>query len=134
MIYFTKAVDYSIRALVHMSHSPRESFDITTLSQEVGVPASFLAKLFQKLSRAGIVHSKRGVSGGFVLGRGAHEISAYEIIYAVGGFDSLSKRLTDENALMERRLWGDVNMLVEEHLKGVSLARLVVDAQYGYGY
>ena len=35
------------------------------------VPQGYLSKVLQSLSKAGLVHSQRGIGGGFVLARGA---------------------------------------------------------------
>ena len=57
--------------------------------QEVGarqrIPARYLEQIFQKLRRAGLVRSKRGPGGGYILARGPQEISLADVIRAVQG-------------------------------------------------
>lgn len=56
-----------------------------TLADFLGVPAPYLAKQMQSLSRAGIVSAKRGVAGGYRLARLAETISLWDITAAVEG-------------------------------------------------
>jgi Rrf2 family protein len=57
--------------------------------QEVGarqlIPARYLEQIFQKLRRAGLVRSKRGPGGGYVLARPPQEISLADVVTAVQG-------------------------------------------------
>src|SRR5260221_12409907 len=50
-----------------------------------GIPAEALAKILQKLAKAGLLHSQHGINGGYVLARAAHTISAFEVIQAIDG-------------------------------------------------
>jgi Rrf2 family protein len=47
------------------------------------VPAGYLAKVLQSLTRAGLIASQRGVRGGFRLAKPAGETTLYEVIQAV---------------------------------------------------
>jgi len=57
--------------------------------QEIGarqnIPARYLEQIFQKLRRAGLVASKRGPGGGYVLARPAEAIRLSDVIVAVQG-------------------------------------------------
>jgi Rrf2 family protein len=59
------------------------------LSEEARVPCPFLAKVFQRLVDRGLVRSKRGRAGGFLLGRPAKEITLADVILALDGADDL---------------------------------------------
>ncbi len=47
------------------------------------MPAGYLAKVLQALGRAGLVKARRGLGGGFVLGRPANKITVLEVVNAV---------------------------------------------------
>ena len=49
------------------------------------VSASYLAKQLQALSRAGLVRSSQGQSGGYVLTRSARDITVLDVVEAVDG-------------------------------------------------
>ena len=58
------------------------------LAEFHGVPAAYLAKALQSLSRAGIVESVPGRHGGYRLGRPPGEVTLLDIVEAVEGRDS----------------------------------------------
>ena len=62
--------------------TPVDSF---TLSTVMGVSDSYLRKILQKLSRAGIVNSVAGRQGGFVLARPLDQIATGEVFKVLGG-------------------------------------------------
>ncbi|WP_405015821.1 Rrf2 family transcriptional regulator [Kitasatospora sp. NBC_00070] len=51
------------------------------------VSPSYLAKQLQALSRAGLVHSVQGKTGGYVLARPAQEVTLLDVVQAVDGAD-----------------------------------------------
>lgn len=55
------------------------------LAEFLGVPAPYVAKQLQALSRAGIVAAKRGVAGGYRLARTPDALSLWDITAAVEG-------------------------------------------------
>jgi Rrf2 family protein len=58
------------------------------LAEFHGVPAAYLAKGLQSLSRAGVVVSVPGRNGGYRLGRPPAEISLLDVVEAVEGRES----------------------------------------------
>lgn len=58
------------------------------LAEFHGVPAAYLAKALQSLSRAGIVESVPGRHGGYRLGRPPAEVTLLDVVEAVEGRDS----------------------------------------------
>jgi Rrf2 family protein len=55
------------------------------LAEFHGVSATYLAKQLQALSRAGLIHSVQGKSGGYVLTRSPEEITVLDVVEAVEG-------------------------------------------------
>ncbi len=71
----------AVLALLPPDHAlPREA-----LADFLGVPAPYLAKQLQALSRAGIVTAQRGVAGGYRLARAPEAISLWDVTAAVEG-------------------------------------------------
>ncbi len=48
-------------------------------------PPEALAKILQRLAKAGFLHSQHGTNGGYTLARAAHTISAFEVIQVIDG-------------------------------------------------
>ena len=99
MVRLTRAGEYAIRGMVYLSQ--QQSTDALTLIADIArtqkVSSSFLAKVFQSLSRAGLVESQRGAAGGVALGRPAHEISLRDIVEAVEGPVALNECLVSDD-------------------------------------
>ncbi len=58
------------------------------LAEFHGVPAAYLAKHLQALSRAGILESVQGPRGGYRLARPAAEITVLDVVEAIDGTES----------------------------------------------
>jgi Rrf2 family protein len=82
----TRAADYAVRVMIHMAALPAGSrLPLGTLAAAVAVPESFLSKVLQTLTRAGLLISRRGTAGGFELMPGSAHITMLDVIQAVDG-------------------------------------------------
>ena len=82
----TRGVDYGARGAIYLAMQPPGTIAlISEIARQERVPESYLAKIFQNLSREGIVQSYRGARGGFSLARPPAEITLYQIIQAIDG-------------------------------------------------
>jgi Rrf2 family protein len=94
----TRAGDYGIQGMLYLaSLSEGKEAYIKEIAHARDIPVSFLAKIFQSLSRAGLVRSQRGAKGGFVLAKNAGDITLLDIIQAIEGPISLNLCLEGEN-------------------------------------
>jgi len=90
----TKAAEYGVLGLIALSRRPLgEVVMIDVLCEEESVPKSFLGKIFQNLSKSGLVGSARGSGGGFYLNRSASEITVLEILESIEGPIALQRCL-----------------------------------------
>ena len=78
----TKASEYAILSLILLSKK-QEPQDSETLSRELSIPKSFLAKILQSMAKDGILISYRGANGGFTLAKKASEIDMLSVMNAV---------------------------------------------------
>lgn len=79
----SQTAEYALRAIVYLADqrgSPRTTAQIAEVTQ---VPPGYLAKVMQSLSRTRLVHSQRGLNGGFTLTRDPATLPMLEIIAAV---------------------------------------------------
>jgi Rrf2 family protein len=82
----TRAADYAIRVMVHMAALPPGSrANRTDLAASVGCPEQFLSKVLQGLTKAGLITSHRGNSGGFELPPARLHTTVLEIVEAIEG-------------------------------------------------
>ena len=86
MLKLTKKADYALMAMKHLAERAVEgSLSAKDVADAYGIPPEALAKILQKLARAGLLHSQHGTNGGYTLARPAHTISAFEVIQAIDG-------------------------------------------------
>ncbi len=82
----TRAADYSVRVMVHLAALPAdERVLLPALAEATGAPESFLSKVLQALSRAKLISSRRGHSGGFAILPSGRQASMREVIEAIDG-------------------------------------------------
>lgn len=83
---FTKAEGYGMLGVLYLAEKERNIITpLSEISEVKNIPEKFLAKIFQSLSRSGIVRSHRGVRGGFTLGRRPQEITIREVLESIQG-------------------------------------------------
>jgi len=80
----TRASEYAILSLILLSSS-KKPMDSETLSRELSISKSFLAKILQSLAKANILDSYKGVNGGFVLNRDVTSINMLDVMSSVEG-------------------------------------------------
>src|ERR1700757_1246327 len=86
LLKLTKKADYALMAMKHLAERSVEgSLSAKDVADAYGIPPEALAKILQKLARAGLLHSQHGTNGGYTLARPAHTISAFEVIQAIDG-------------------------------------------------
>lgn len=75
----TKASEYALLSLIIIArkNSPQ---DVETLSTELAISKSFLAKILQSLAKNGILKSFKGTKGGFLLSSGPENLTLKTII------------------------------------------------------
>jgi Rrf2 family protein len=93
-----RETDYAIRSILFMARTPATVFTVREIAVPQEIPPSFLAKILQKLTRAGITASARGSRGGFRLAGDPGEITLLGVIQAVEG------RLAADGCLVEGRV------------------------------
>jgi Rrf2 family iron-sulfur cluster assembly transcriptional regulator len=87
--------DYACRALLSLAlHSSGDTpaagpTSVRDIAERTAIPQPYLEQILLSLKGAGLVRSKRGVGGGYVLARPASEIRLSEILSAVDGPISL---------------------------------------------
>ncbi len=80
----TRASEYAILSLIVLSKT-ESPIDSETLSNQLSIPKSFLAKILQALAKNGILKSYKGVKGGFTLLKKAKDINMLDVMSAVEG-------------------------------------------------
>jgi len=86
MLKLTKKADYGLIAMRHLAeHSDLGACSAKDLAELYMIPQEALAKILQKLTKAGLLVSHYGTNGGYLLARDPRHISAFEVIRAIEG-------------------------------------------------
>jgi Rrf2 family protein len=94
----SQTAEYALRAVVFLAERGNRPHTIRQIAAATQVPAGYLAKVMQALTRAGLVHGRRGLGGGFVLTRPPGEMSCYDILQAVDPIPRITRCPLDNPA------------------------------------
>jgi Rrf2 family protein len=89
-MYMNEGVEWAAHCTAILAALPLgTALPAARLAEYHGIPAPYLAKSLQALTRAGIVESTTGRNGGYRLGRAASEITLLDIVQAIEGKEPL---------------------------------------------
>ena len=120
-MYVSARTDYAVRAMLSVAADHPHLVKAATLAAAQNIPLSFLQGILLDLRRAGLLHSHRGVDGGYALARPAEEITVGDVVRAVGGALTTVRGLPTTTTTYHGVATGlkDVWLAVEEAIKGV---------------
>jgi len=75
-------VEYALHSLLILATQTRP-ISVADLASLQGIPEKFLAKLFTRMKKAGLVQATEGIAGGFTLARSPEAIPMLDAIQAV---------------------------------------------------
>ncbi len=77
--------DYAVRAVIEIAAATPKLVKADQIAEAQNIPIKFLENILSDLRRAGIVRSKRGAAGGYILGFDAADLSVAHVMRAVEG-------------------------------------------------
>ncbi len=127
----TRAGDYGYLGLLYLARQPKGKIvRLSEICESEGIPEKFLAKIFQNLTKTGLVKSYRGAKGGFTLGKPKERITVKEMLETLQGPMLLTQCLVDpeycdkKKTCPLRKLWVKGQDYIIKMLKGKTLADL----------
>ena len=83
----SRKVDYALRAVIHLADEEAAGriCSVSEIANRERIPRQFLEKIVQELIHKGLVRSRRGPRGGYVLARPADKMTFRDVIEAVEG-------------------------------------------------
>lgn len=131
--------DYACRALLSLTLHIEEAgpTSVADIARRTGLPQPYLEQILLALKGAGLVRSKRGVGGGYILARPAREIRLSEILSAVDGPISLGDfgephqdgACDHEGQCVLLAIWKEAGEMMRRHMEGFTLAEVALAAQ-----
>jgi len=129
MLRLSKKADYGLMAMKHLAElADRGACSAKDVADSYRIPQELLAKILQRLVKAGLLKSQHGTHGGYVLARDAKSISALEVIRAIDGPLFITSCVTIHGDCEQSELCTireplrKVNQGIEDVLRGISIA------------
>lgn len=124
--------DYACRALLSLALRGAESgpTSVRDIADRTGLPQPYLEQILLALKGAGLVRSKRGVGGGYVLARPTNELRLSEIVSAVDGPITIGDfgqphqdgACDHEGQCVLLAIWDQASSHIRDHLSSYTLA------------
>jgi Rrf2 family protein len=134
---FSQTAEYALRAVVYLASRPSQPQTAQQIARATKVRVGYLSKVMQLLCRRHLVHSQRGLHGGFTLSRPAEELTVFDVVQAVDAIhriDSCPLGLKGHVNLcpLHRRLDHAIS-LVQEALRQSTIAELLAEPDRARG-
>jgi Rrf2 family protein len=131
----TRAADYAVRVMIHLAGLPPETrASRAELAVSAECPEQFLSKVLQSLTRAGLVLSHRGNTGGFELPNIHRAATLLEVVEAIEGPMKLNVCLNSDRSCTRQEwcpahdVWVNAQAAVAQVLRDSTIAELARQA------
>ena len=126
----SRKVDYALRAVIHLADAEAAAriCSVGEISSKERIPRQFLEKIVQELIHKGLVRSRRGPRGGYVLARPADKMTFRDVIEAVEGPIALNNCTGDHadcsliGACGMERIWREGQRRVMDLFESTTIA------------
>ena len=145
MMFSTKA-EYGVRVMVELARRAGEATadrPLAEIAEHDGLPLAYLEHLVARLRKAGLVDTRRGSRGGYMLARPPSEITMAEVVEALEGSIApiecisqapdgsivCSRESDPDHVCPTKLLWTRVRFSIVRTLQETTLADLVLGPQ-----
>jgi Rrf2 family transcriptional regulator, cysteine metabolism repressor len=140
MMFSTKA-EYGVRVMVELARrAGGEPIPLAEIAAHDGLPLAYLEHLVARLRKAGLVDSRRGSRGGYMLARPSSEITMAEVVEALEGSIApiecisqasdgsivCSRESSPDHVCPTKLLWTRVRFSIVNTLRETTLADLLL--------
>ncbi len=136
MILYRRPTQLALRAALLLALEPKgTSRRVRELAECMDVPATYLAKVLQSLTHAGILESVRGPGGGVRLARPASQIALWDILSLLEPVDEYEHcliglgRCNDLNPCPLHEQWGPIREQLIQSLQSMDLEQFARAAE-----
>src|SRR3989338_10454087 len=128
--------EYGLRCLLQLPRSPKGQIaSVKEIAAKEGLSSAYAEKLMRLLAKAGLVHSVRGIKGGYLLNRPATSMTLGEVVRALGSFPTTDHICTsftgNQDACVHfsdcgiRSVWAGLTSYLKKFLDETTLASLL---------
>jgi Rrf2 family protein len=123
----SQKLEYACRAMTQLAkyHDGRTLTRLEDLAQREAVSGNFLVQILNDLRRAGLIESRRGKAGGYLLGRTADQITLRQVVEAVDpALLQCSVARDGDSGQAVRRAWEQVSISLQHSLDEITVESL----------
>ena len=132
----TATEEYGLRCLLQLAKAPQgQLVSVKEIAEKEGLSNSNVEKLLRMLAKAGLVHSMRGIKGGYILNRPPAQISLGQVVRALGSLPNTTHMCHvftgNQDACVHfsdcgiRSVWSGLNTILHEFLDKTTIASLL---------
>ena len=114
----SKKAEYALKAVIVIArHANNNPLQISEISKKESIPIKFLEQILLNLKNNGILNSKRGANGGYLLAKSKDDISIGMILDVVDGpFDPVGIHSGNHLSAGLEKCFGQMIAIVNDHL------------------
>lgn len=129
--------DYALKAVLDLSLHYQEGEPVTihNLASRIDAPVKFLERILSELKHGGLVESKRGRIGGYLLAKAPRHIRVGDVVRLIEGpIEPIScvkpfyPDCRETYRCVFRKIWQDVSRATSEIVDGVDFETLASEA------
>ena len=129
---FSQTTEYALRVVVYLATVERGPITTRQIAAATKIPAGYLAKVLQSLSRAKIIRSQRGLRGGSTLIVPPDQLNLLDVVQAISPlqrirFCPLGLAAHDQRLCTLHRRLDDAVESIEKALRESTITRLLSD-------
>jgi len=127
LMKISQKLEYACRALAQLArhHDAATLTRLEQLAQREAVSANFLVQILNDLRRAGLIESRRGKSGGYLLAQPPTNISLRQVVEAVDpALLQCSVSSEGESGPAVRQAWSAVSQTIGQSLGEISISSI----------
>ena len=123
----SKKAEYAVRAVIAIArHKQNKPLQISEISETESIPIKFLEQILLSLKNNGILKSKRGANGGYLLAKSGSQISIGMILEIIDGpFDPVGIKSGNNLGAGLEKCFGDMVNMVNEHLNEFKIQQVI---------
>ena len=125
----SQKLDYANRAIMQLAkcYDGKSVCKLDEISQKEAIPASFLVQILTELKKAGILKSKRGKSGGYILSQSPSMITLADVIEAVEPqLLEPAHQMEGESHTELSQAWGQISQCFEQKAREITFEDLLI--------
>jgi len=132
----TAQEEYGLRCLLQLARTPQgQIVRVKEIAGKEGLSNAYVEKLLRMLAQSGLVHSVRGIKGGYVLNRPASSVTLGEVVRALGKVQTMDRLCTSFTGNQDvcvhlsdcgiRSVWAGLTAYIQNFMDQTTLASLL---------